>query len=117
MKKLLVLCVIGLLPGSPAVAAEGANDYPTLARVEYVLGCARDAKGPELENLYKCSCVIDAVAQRLTHDQYVEYSTAANAFGIGGERGEMMRAYAGGKEMAGKYRAVQAEARKACLMQ
>jgi hypothetical protein len=46
----------------------------------------------------------------------VEFSTAANAFSIGGECGETMRAYSGGRKMAGKYRAAQAEARKACLM-
>ena len=116
MKKLLVLLVVGLLPCGPAAADDRPNDYPTLARVEYVLACARDAKGPELENIYKCSCVIDAIAQRLVYDEYVEDTTAANAFSIGGERGETMRAYAGGKEMAGKFRTVQAEARKACLM-
>jgi hypothetical protein len=116
MKKLLVLLAFGLLPGGPAAAAGPANDYPTIDRVEFVLGCARDATGAAQENIYKCSCVIDAIAQHLTYDEYVEYSTAANAFSIGGERGETMRAYSGGRKMAGKYRAAQAEARKACLM-
>lgn len=116
MKKLLVLLAIGLLPWGPATAAGAANDYPTIDRVEFVLGCARDARGPAQENIYKCSCVIDAIAQRLPYDQYVEYSTTANAISIGGERGESMRAYTAGKDVAGKYRAVQAEARKACLM-
>jgi len=116
MKTLPILLAIGLLPWGAAAAAVPANDYPTLDRVEFVLGCARDARGPAQENLYKCTCMIDAIAQRLPYDRYVEYSTAANAFSIGGERGETMRAYGAGKEMAGKFRAVQAEARKACLM-
>lgn len=113
MNRLLVLFAAGLLPWG-ASAADG--DYPTLDRVEFVLGCARDARGPEQEAIYKCSCVIDAIAQRLPYDQYVEFTTAANAFSIGGERGETMRAYGAGKEMAGKFRAVKAQAQKACLM-
>jgi hypothetical protein len=116
MKKLVCVLACGLAPWAPAAVAAGANDYPTLDRVEFVLNCARDAHGPAQENLYKCTCMIDAIAQRLPYDQYVEYSTSANALSIGGERGETMRAYGAGKEMAGKFRTIQAEARKACLM-
>lgn len=112
MKRLLVLLAIGVLPWGQASAYE----YPTLERVEYVLGCAREARGPAHEGIYKCTCVIDAIAQRLSYDQFVEYSTAANAFSIGGERGEVMRGYTQGKEMAGTFRSVQADARKACFV-
>jgi hypothetical protein len=113
MKKLLLLA-IGLLPLTALAGV--ANNYPTVERVEYVLGCARDAHGPAQESVYKCSCVIDAIAQRLTYDQFIEYSTAANAFSIGGERGEVMRGYTQGREMAGTFRSVQADARKACFV-
>lgn len=114
MKRSLIPIAVGLLAAGAALA--DGNDYPTLDRVEYVLGCARDAKGPAQENIYKCTCVIDAIASRLPYDQYVEYSTAANAFSIGGERGEVMRGYGHGKEMAGAFRKVQAEARKGCFL-
>ncbi|AYH43998.1 hypothetical protein [Azoarcus sp. DN11] len=114
MKKLFCLLACGIAPWAPAALA--ANDFPTVERVEYVLGCARDAHGPAQEAIYKCSCMIDAIAKRLSYDKYVEYSTAANALSIGGERGETMRAYGAGREMASKFRAIQAEARKACLM-
>ena len=113
MKRLLLLLAGVLLPWGAGAAA---NDYPTLDRVEYVLGCARDAQGPPQENIYKCICVIDAIAGKLSYEEYVEYSTAANAFSIGGERGEVMRGYEHGKEMAGRFRNTQAEARKACFM-
>ncbi|BAL27138.1 hypothetical protein [Azoarcus sp. KH32C] len=114
IKKLLCALACGLVPWAPAAVA--ANDFPTLDRVEYVLGCARDAHGPAQENIYKCTCMIDTIAQRISYDQYVAYSTSANALSIGGERGETMRAYGAGKEMASKFRALQADARKACLM-
>jgi hypothetical protein len=112
MNRLLVLLAGIALPWGAAAA----NDFPTLERVEYVLGCARDAKGAAQENIYKCTCVIDALARKFTYDEYVEYSTAANAFSIGGERGEVMRAYGVGKEMAGRFRTAQAEARQGCFL-
>lgn len=112
MNKLLLLIAGVVLP----LGAAAGNDFPTLERVEFVLGCARDAEGSPRENIYKCVCVIDAIAGKLTYDEYVKVSTAANAFSIGGERGEVMRAYGGGKEMAGRYRTIQAEARKGCFM-
>lgn len=108
----MLVFAAALLPWGVAVA----NDFPTIERVEYVLGCARDAQGSPRENIYKCSCVIDAIAAQMTHDEYVQLSTATNAFSIGGERGEVMRAYTGGKEMAGRYRKIQADARKSCMM-
>lgn len=124
MNKLLLVLLGGLLATGLADAAANAssatkaraNDYPTIERVEYVLDCARDARGAPQENIYKCTCVIDAIAQRLSYDQYVEYSTAAKAFSIGGERGEVMRGYTSGKELAGRYRTAQADARKACFV-
>ncbi len=112
MKKTLPLFIVASLVGGPAAA----NDYPTLERVEYVLACAREFRGPAQEGIAKCSCVIDTIAGRLTHDQFIDYSTAANAFSIGGERGEVMRGFTEGKEMARTFRAVQAEARKSCFL-
>lgn len=104
-----------LLPAA-AFAATPVNDYPTLDRVEYVLACARDGAGSPRENIYKCTCAIDAIAASLSYDEYLEYSTSANAFSIGGERGEVMRGYSQGKEFAGKFKKVQADARKACFL-
>lgn len=116
--KSLALFATALLAGMQAHAR--ANDFPTQDRVEYVLECARNAPasataGAE-EYIYKCSCVIDAIAQKMSYEQYVEFSTAAKAISIGGERGETMRAYTQGKAMAKQYRAIEADARKACFI-
>jgi len=46
----------------PAHSDPLANDYPTSARVEYVQDCI-GRHGGKLEDLYKCSCVIDRLAQ------------------------------------------------------
>lgn len=119
--KLPLLAVLALLAAPQALAR--MNDYPTQERVEFVLECARDAQEKDAsptagaeEYIYKCSCVIDQVAQKLTYDQYVQQSTSAKSFTIGGERGEVVRGYGAGKEQARHYRKIVADARKACFI-
>jgi hypothetical protein len=94
-----------------------ANEYPTVDRVEYVHACMRDNSGsPAQELVYKCSCMIDKIAEELTYDEFVDESTAANSFTIAGEIGETVRAYEPLRQMAQKYRALQAKAKKACFL-
>ena len=92
-----------------------AHDYPTVDRVEYVHTCMRENEGQSQEMIYKCSCLIDAIAKQLTYDEFVDASTAAYAYSIGGERGETVRAYAPAKTMADRFRAVQAAGKKSCF--
>ncbi len=103
------------LAAMPGIAA--AFDYPTVDRVEYVHACMRDNPGQSQEMIYKCSCVIDAIAKQMTYEDFVESSTAAYAYTIGGERGETVRAYAPAKKMADHFKEVQARARKSCFIQ
>ena len=42
-----------------------ANDFPTRARVDFVLSCMRDSKAPPQESMYKCSCAIDVIADKV----------------------------------------------------
>lgn len=93
-----------------------ANDFPTTDRVEYVLECMKNHGGKH-EYLYKCSCAIDSIAKTLKYDAYVEMSTALRYQTLGGERGAEFRDPASVKAMAKKYKTVQSEANKACLVQ
>ena len=68
-----------------------ANDFPTRARVEFVLTCMRESKAPQQESMYKCSCAIDAIAEKVSYSTWVDLSTVANATTIAGERGGVMR--------------------------
>jgi hypothetical protein len=111
----LLQCLIVLAMGVvPAVAF--AYDYPTVDRVEYVHTCMRDNPGQAQEMLYKCSCTIDAISKQMTYEDFVESSTAAYAYTIGGERGETVRAYTPAKQMADHFREVQAQAKKSCFI-
>ena len=104
-----LIAAVGLALASPAWTSE----YPTVDRVEYVLECLRD-NGGEQEYLYKCSCAIDAIAEKIAYEEYVEASSAARYQSLGGERGGLFRDPEPAKNMAKKYREVQASAKQQC---
>ncbi len=103
-------CILfGALLSAPALAYE----YPTVDRVEFVIECMKN-NGGEYHFLYKCSCVIDAVAKEMPYDAYVEASTVARYAGMGGERAGVFRDPEPMKDMAKNYRALRAKAGKEC---
>jgi len=84
-----ILCAISLLL-VPAADA-GANDYPTAARADYVLGCMA-VNGNTQISLRKCACAIDAIAERLPYARYEEAETALRMQAMPtGERGALFR--------------------------
>jgi hypothetical protein len=94
------------------------NDFPTLDRVLFVESCIRDHPDrPRQEMLYKCSCALDAIAEEIAYDDYVELSTAADAGQIAGERGAAVRESSVGRDMTKKFRAVKGKAFSNCLIQ
>jgi hypothetical protein len=68
-----------------------ANDFPTQARVEYVLGCMESRGGQTYENLYSCTCVIDKIAEEIAYDEYVEGEVFTQLRSTPGERGGVFR--------------------------
>jgi|SRR6195256_861011 hypothetical protein len=104
---LLVLCV----------APFGyANDFPTRARVDFVLTCMRETKAPPQESMYKCSCAIDAIADKVDYSTWVDLSTVANGITIAGERGGVMRDVKDGRKLIASFRELQDSAKKACFI-
>jgi len=104
---LALLCVV------PVVHA---NDFPTRARVEFVLGCMRDSKASPQESMYKCSCAIDAIAERVDYATWVDLSTVANGMTIAGERGGAVRDMKDARKLAASYRDMQESAKKRCFI-
>jgi hypothetical protein len=66
--------------------------------------------------LNKCSCAIDALARRISYDDFVTMSTAANATSIGGERGSYIRDVEALQEKIREFRKLQTQALKECLV-
>ena len=107
---LIVLLLLGV------VAPAYANDFPTRARVEFVLGCMRDSKASPQESMYKCSCAIDVIAGKMKYATFVDLSTVTNGITIAGERGGVMRDLKDGRKMIASFRELQDNAKKACFI-
>lgn len=107
------LLLLSILAASPVAHA---HDFPTSGRVEYVLECMQKHDG-KYEYLYKCSCVVDQIAKAIPYEDYVAMSTALRNQTLGGERGALFRDPVPVKDMASKYKAIQASANKACHVQ
>lgn len=109
----LALACAALLSGAYPVRAERPNDFPTLARVTYVQDCmARN--GGEQQYLYKCSCVIDKLAEKFSYDDFVEAATFANNATLAGDRGGEFRDPDRAKQLTKLYRDSEKEAFRAC---
>lgn len=100
----------GDAPMAPAPA--GGYNYPTQGRVEYVLSCMDD-NGHDFVNVYKCSCVIDKMATRLSYDEFVDQSTFSKYATLGGEGGSEFRVDQA-KAQTKKFRTLQAAAYRSC---
>ena len=76
----------------------------------------RESKAPPQEALYKCSCAIDAIADKVSYSTWVDLSTVANGTTIAGERGGVMRDLKDGRQQIASYRELQDSAKKAWIL-
>jgi hypothetical protein len=98
---------------APVRADAPRNDYPTTARVEYVQECMTK-NGGVLSDMYKCSCVIDNLAQHLTYDDFVEAGTFARYSTLPGEGGGIFRDPDRAREKAKLFRTLETDAYRNC---
>jgi hypothetical protein len=112
-RRIALALALAMAPGAAWPQGAGAAGYPTVDRVEFVLECMQKNGGKQ-EFLYKCACVIDAIAQKYSYDDFVEASTAARYQSLGGERGGVFRDPPQVRESGKRYLQVQGEAMKRC---
>ena len=93
-----------------------ANNFPTLARVEYVQECINRTGGKQT-NMYQCACVVDRIAESMSYDEFVESSTFAKYSTLPGEGGGIFRDTDEAKQKARLFRTVEANAFRACNLQ
>ena len=107
----------GLLLSATASAAPApANDYPTSARADYVLGCMA-ANGNTRETLMQCSCSIDVIARLMPYSRYEQAETALSmqaGGGVGGRVG-LFRDPPEIKQVIDQLHRAQAEANLQCF--
>lgn len=80
-----------LLALTAPVKAEGTHNYPTLERVDHVLTCMVQHGGQNIENLYACSCEIDAIAEQMTFEEFTEARTYEQYRRMPGDKGGIFR--------------------------
>lgn len=90
------------------------NDYPTMARADYVFGCM-STNGQTREVLSRCSCSIDHIARLLAYDDYVKAETILRTVQVGGEKVAPLRSSARHKKIVADMRRAQIEADILCF--
>jgi hypothetical protein len=111
-KRVVIAAAVFALAAGSAPAAV-AYDYPTADRVQYVLECMYRNGGSSVY-VYKCSCAIDSIAQKLTYDEWVDSSTIARYQTMPGEGMGLFRDGPEERAAAKRYRDVDADAKKLC---
>lgn len=95
-------------------ATAAANDFPTSARAEYVFACM-SSNGQSQEMLGKCSCSIDAIAEFMSYDEYVQAETIVRMRRLPGERMAMFRDAEWVNKAFEKLQVAQVEAESRCF--
>jgi hypothetical protein len=90
------------------------NDYPTAARADYVFACMQ-VNGQTRENLMKCSCSIDTIAELLPYEAYEEAETIMMVRQKGGENTSMFRSYQPYIDKVNRMKRAQVEAELRCF--
>ena len=71
--------------------AHAAGDFPTQARVEYVLGCMGAHGGQSYDTLYACVCAVDKIDAEYTYAEYTSAEVLTFLRSTPGERGGVFR--------------------------
>ena len=105
--------VASLLAGG-AAHAQDINDYPTVARADYVYACMK-ANGETRRALEQCSCSIDIIASVLPYERYVTAETVLSMSQTIGNLGAQFRSTEQAKNAVNDLRRAQAEAEVRCF--
>ena len=108
-----LLLALGAAPALAAGPAE-VNDYPTSARVDYVIGCM-GANGQSCEVMNRCACSVDTLASILPYDKYVSAETILSMRQGLGQGANMFRNVRMYDDIIADLRRAQAEAEVRCF--
>ena len=117
MKRVLVWLALAVAPFQLYGADPAENDFPTQARVEFVLNCMGERGGQTYDTLYPCVCIIDTIASGMPYREYTAAETLTFLYSTPGERGGMFRDAAPRSRARIKaLKALREEAEAACLV-
>ena len=120
MKKML-LCSAALYFSTSLSYADNTpevksvNDYPTQARVEYVIQCMHKYGTKEnYDTMYGCICAVDKVAETIPYENFVATSTLAVMINTPGEKGGVFRDAPGGRKAIREFKKFIADTEQSC---
>jgi hypothetical protein len=113
LARLGMLFALAAAIATSAGAAE-VNDYPTVARADYVFGCMK-TNGDSRQSLEQCSCSIDVIASILPYDRYVMAEAVLSLSQVPGRFGTMFRSPEQARAATNDLRRAQAEAEVRCF--
>ena len=117
MRKPLFLFALAVMVSLIHGARADANDFPTQARVEFVLSCMDERGGQSYDTLYPCICIIDRIASRIPYRDYTATETLSFLFSTPGERGGIFRdAAPESRKRIKALRALREDAEAGCLI-
>lgn len=108
----LLSCIMLALIGTTAQA----NDYPTSARVEYVLDCMHQQGGQNYNTLYSCVCTIDKIAEKMPFKRYEYAQTMSVMIKTPGEKGGAFRDAPGARKLVKEYHSLLDSAESSCFV-
>ena len=113
MKSFIPILIAAI--GLTATTAVLANDFPTQARVEYVLRCMDANGGQNYDTLYGCVCSIDRIAESFSYEEFAQAETFALLRSTPGEQGGLFRDPDQAKALQKKYQDVVSQAEQSCF--
>jgi hypothetical protein len=93
-----------------------AHDYPTMDRVDHVLTCMKQNGGQNVDNMFRCSCEIDVIAQVLSVEDFNTARTFEIYKNMPGEKGSLFRESKDGAAAIDKLVAARKDAEKRCFV-
>lgn len=109
--------LIGLLLAAAVLFPDpvaASNDYPTEARVDYVLACMA-ANGNSRLVMQKCACSIDYIAGEIPYETYVQAETVKRMRAVPGERTGIFRSSEFAQTTMEQFQRIQVQADLACF--
>ncbi|GAU86552.1 hypothetical protein BIWAKO_06500 [Bosea sp. BIWAKO-01] len=103
-----------LAAGNADAAEAPVNDYPTVARADYIFGCMA-ANGQTRTALEKCSCSIDVIASVLPYKAYEEAETIMSVRQRGGQNASMFISMPLMREKVARLKRAQIEGELRCF--
>lgn len=110
----LIRLISGLAGAVLLCGPAAANDFPTAARVDYVIGCMA-ANGQDQIVMAKCSCSVDYIASQMSYADYTEIETIKRMQLVPGERASLFRETPRIRDALDRFQLLQVEADLQCF--